>query len=241
MLAKTGNQSGTTTPEGTTILDPASGQATTMNTYNVTSERTEEVLEYLIRSAENVVRYQAGFVSFNLHVSADRTQIVNYGQWQNRETLGAIRKNSAIVTLMKETTQVAGPSAPTPFDLVRVIKARAATDEVTTKLIPNNGQLTLINTYTVKPERAEELIEFLTRATQETLRYVSGFISANLHLSFDCTKVVNYAQWVDAEATAAARQNPQVADLMREQLQIAESFNPLPFDLRSSVAAAPTK
>src|SRR5271170_1985963 len=89
-----------------------------------------------------------------------------YGQWQNREALGAIRQNSEIVTLMKETTQVAGPSAPTPFDLVRVIKARAAADQGKTKLIPNNGQLTLINTYTVKPERAEELIEFLSRATQ---------------------------------------------------------------------------
>ena len=241
MFAKTENQSGSTTPQGTTILDPAPGHATTMNTYNVTPERVEEVLEYLIRSAENVVRYQSGFISFNFHVSADRTQIVNYGQWQNREALGAIRQNSAIVTLMKQTTQVAGPSAPTPFDLVRVIKARAAADEGTTKLIPNNGQLTLINTYTVKSERAEELIEFLTRATQETLRYVPGFISASLHLSFDRTKVVNYAQWVDVEATAAARQDPKVADLMRQQMQIAESFNPLPFNLRSSVLAAPAK
>jgi quinol monooxygenase YgiN len=150
-------------------------------------------------------------------------------------------KTQRFVTLMKETTQLAGPSAPTPFDLVRVIKARAAADEGMTKLIPNNGQLTLINTYEVKPGRAEELIEFLSRATQETLRYVPGFISANLHLSFDRTKIVNYAQWVDAEATAAARQGPKVAELMRQQLQIADSFSPLPFNLRSSVAAAPIK
>jgi quinol monooxygenase YgiN len=212
-----------------------------MNTYNVTPERIEEVLEYLIRSAENVVRYQAGFVSFNFHVSVDRMQIVNYGQWQNRDALGSMRQNPAIVTLMKETTKIAGPSAPTLYELLRVMKARAAVDEGTTKLIPNNGQLTLINTYAAKQERAEKLIEFLSRSTQETLRYVPGFISANLHLSLDRTKIVNYAQWVDAEATAAARQDPKVADLMRQQLQIAESFNPLPFVLRSSVAAAPTK
>ena len=67
------------------------------------------------------------------------------------------------------------------------MKARAAVDEGTSKLVPNNGQLTLINTYTVQPERAEELIEFPTRATQETLRYVPGFISVNLDLSFDRT------------------------------------------------------
>jgi quinol monooxygenase YgiN len=51
--------------------------ATTMNTFNVTPERIKEVLEFLIRSAENVVRYEAGFISFNFHVSDDRTQIAS--------------------------------------------------------------------------------------------------------------------------------------------------------------------
>ncbi|HTU47689.1 MAG TPA: hypothetical protein VMF91_21710 [Bryobacteraceae bacterium] len=66
---------------------------------------------------------------------------------------------------MKETTQAGCPSAPTQFDLVRVIKARAAADEGMTKLIANNSQLTRIDTCEVKPGRAEELIEFLSRAT----------------------------------------------------------------------------
>jgi hypothetical protein len=49
---------------------------------------------------------------------------------------------------------------------------------------------------------------------------------------------VNYAQWVDAEATAAARQDAKIGELMRQQLQIAESFTPLPLSLRSSIPAA---
>ena len=238
MFAEIEKRSDLSPNEGLSTLDVASGYATTMNTYNVTPERIEEVLEYLVRSANNVVRHQPGFVSFNFHVSADRTQIVNYGQWRNMEVLAAMRQNPTITTLMKETTEVAGPSAPTPFNLVRIFKAQAAADEDTTKLIPNNGQLTLINTYTVKPERADELIEFLSRSSEETIRYVSGFISANLHLSLDRAKVVNYAQWVDAAATAAARQDVKIGELMRRQLEIAESFTPLPFSLRSSVAAA---
>ena len=224
--------------QGLTTLDVNSGYATTMNTYNVTPERVEEVLEYLIRSANSVVRHQPGFVSFNFHISADRTQIVNYGQWRNMEVLAGMRQNPAITTLMKETTEIAGPSAPTPFSLVGIFKARGATDDGTTKLIPGNGRLTLINTYTVKPERADELIAFLSSSSQQTLRYVPGFISANLHLSLDRAKVVNYAQWVDAASTAAARQDAKIAELMRQQLEIAESFTPLPFSLRSSVPAA---
>jgi adenine deaminase len=54
---------------------------------------------------------------------------------------------------------------------------------------------------------------------------VPGFISANLHVNFDRTQVVNYAQWKSSEATAAAREDPKVVALMREQLQIADSFS----------------
>lgn len=63
-----------TTKAGLTTLDPSAGYITTMNTYTVTPERVEEVLEYLVRSATETVRYVPGFVSMNFHVSLDRTQ-----------------------------------------------------------------------------------------------------------------------------------------------------------------------
>jgi len=107
-----------------------------------------------------------------------------------------------------------------------------------TTLDPGAGYVTLINTYVVAPERAEELLDFLVRSTLETLRYVPGFVSANLHVNFDRTQVVNYAQWKSHEAVAAARENPKVAALMRQQLQIAQSFAPIQYELRNSVAAA---
>ena len=88
------------------------------------------------------------------------------------------------------------------------------------------------------PERAEELLDFLVRSTLETIRYVPGFVSANLHVNFERTQVVNYAQWKSHEAVAAARENPKVAALMRQQLEIARSFAPIQYELRNSVAAA---
>ncbi len=107
-----------------------------------------------------------------------------------------------------------------------------------TTLDPGAGYVTLINTYVVAPERAGELLDFLVRSTLETLRYVPGFVSANLHVNFERTRVVNYAQWKSHEAVAAARENPKVAALMRQQLQIAQSFAPIQYELRNSVAAA---
>jgi quinol monooxygenase YgiN len=100
-----------------TTLDRGAGYITTMNTYTVAPERVEEVLEYLVRSAIQTVRYVPGFVSMNFHVSLDRTQIVNYGQWKSREAMAAARENPQIVALMSETAKIAGSSKPIPYEL----------------------------------------------------------------------------------------------------------------------------
>lgn len=104
-----------------------------------------------------------------------------------------------------------------------------------TILDPAAGYITVINTYVVAPERAEALLQLLVRATDETLRYVPGFVSANFHLNLDRTQVVNYAQWRSKEALAAARDYPGVAERIREAGQVADSFNPVQYELRHSI------
>ena len=104
-----------------TALDPGAGYITTMNTYTVAPEWVEEVLEYLVRSATETVRYVPGFVSMNFHVSLDRTQIVNYGQWKSREAMAAARENPKIVALMSETARIAGGSKPIPYELRQAV------------------------------------------------------------------------------------------------------------------------
>lgn len=107
-----------------------------------------------------------------------------------------------------------------------------------TTLDPGAGYVTIINTYAVAPERAEELLDFLMRSTVETLRYVPGFVSANFHMNPDRTQVVNYAQWRNREAILAARDNPEVTARISEGGKIADSFKPIQYELRQSVAAA---
>lgn len=106
-----------------TTLDPSAGYTTTMNTYTVAPERIEEVLDYLVRSAIETVRHVPGFVSMNFHVSLDRTQIVNYGQWKSREAMAAARENPKIVALMSETAKIAGSSKPIPYELRQSVAA----------------------------------------------------------------------------------------------------------------------
>jgi heme-degrading monooxygenase HmoA len=85
---------------------------------------------------------------------------------------------------------------------------------------------TLINVFTVAPERATELAELLGRATEKTMRFVPGFISANIHVSTDGTRVVNYAQWRSAEAYQAVFEDPSVRAHMQVCAAVATGFEP---------------
>jgi hypothetical protein len=54
-----------------------------------------------------------------------------------------------------------------------------------TTIDPAQQVVTLINVFTVEPERQQELVDLLDRATDEVMRHLPGFVSANLHASLD--------------------------------------------------------
>ena len=106
-----------------------------------------------------------------------------------------------------------------------------------TTLDPGDGHAVLINTFHVAPERAEELLALLVRATDETMRFRKGFVSANLHVSDDRTRVVNYAQWASREDFNAMLADPQARVHMQETRAVAISVDPVICELRYSEAA----
>jgi quinol monooxygenase YgiN len=81
--------------------------------------------------------------------------------------------------------------------------------------------VTLINVFTVQPENQDRLVELWQKATDEVIRHLPGFISANIHRSLDGTKVVNYAQWENREAFAAMLQDPQASALLSDLADLA--------------------
>lgn len=102
-------------------------------------------------------------------------------------------------------------------------------------LSPNSHYLTFINTFTVEPEKAEALLENLTNATKEVFLHQPGFISANLHLSHDRRKVVNYAQWRSKEDYEAMSQLPDVQSHMKRAAALAIGFEPVDYELHEVV------
>jgi heme-degrading monooxygenase HmoA len=85
---------------------------------------------------------------------------------------------------------------------------------------------TLINVFTVEPDRATELAELLQRSTDEVMRHLDGFRSANIHVSTDGTRVVNYAQWESADAFRAMTADPAAREHIVLAAQLATSFDP---------------
>ena len=94
-----------------------------------------------------------------------------------------------------------------------------------TTISPNAKIVTLINVFTVEPANQRQLLELLARATETSVRYAPGFISASLHRGLDGTKVTMYAQWRSVEDYEAMRKNPAPLPYLQQALTIAK-FEP---------------
>ena len=100
-----------------------------------------------------------------------------------------------------------------------------------TRLDPKDDYATLINTFEVDPDEADRLVAVLHRAS-DTMRTLPGFVSANLHVSTDRKRVVNYAQWRRREDFEAMLKNAEAQPHMKEAADIAKSYEPVLYTLR---------
>lgn len=94
--------------------------------------------------------------------------------------------------------------------------------------------LTLVNVFEVKPEDQPKLVNLLVDATQQTMRHLPGFISANIHKSVDGTRVINYAQWRSREDFEAMKKNPSVGPHMQAAAALAK-FEPILCEVVDSI------
>lgn len=94
-----------------------------------------------------------------------------------------------------------------------------------TTISTEQGVITLVNVFTVKPEEQQHLVDVLAEAAS-TMKTIHGYISSNLHKSLDGTKVTNYVQWESVEDFEAMLENPEAAPHMQEAARIAEGYEP---------------
>jgi quinol monooxygenase YgiN len=103
----------------------------------------------------------------------------------------------------------------------------------TSTIEQGSGVATLINVFTVRPDRQRALVETLAQATEQVMRHQPGFISANIHASTDGGRVVNYAQWESPDAFRAMLANPAAREHMQAAAELAEGVDPLLYAVAS--------
>ena len=94
-----------------------------------------------------------------------------------------------------------------------------------TTITPDTTLCTLINVFTVTPERQQELVDTLVTATEQVIRTLPGFVSANIHKSIDGVRVTNYAQWESPAALQAMLANPEANAHIQKCREIAENID----------------
>jgi len=98
-----------------------------------------------------------------------------------------------------------------------------------TTIESNNKICTLINVFTVEPERQSELFENLKEASEKIFSKMPGYISANIHMGDDGKTITNYAQWASLEDSKNVVANHEVMHHMQKAAAIAKEFKPVTY------------
>ena len=96
--------------------------------------------------------------------------------------------------------------------------------------IDNNNKIcTLINVFTVDPEKKEALLDHLKEATENVMSKYPGYISANLHVGDDGKTVTNYAQWASLEDYENMLKDEAALKHMKLAASFAVDFKPVTY------------
>lgn len=96
-----------------------------------------------------------------------------------------------------------------------------------TTIQKNRDLITLIYVFHVKPENQQPLVDLLVDATEHTMQHQSGFISANIHKSYNEKRVVNHAQWQSRAHFEAMLIYQDAIPHMRPAAELTESYDPV--------------
>ena len=86
--------------------------------------------------------------------------------------------------------------------------------------------VTLVNVFTVSPDRQRQLAGLLAEATRTTMNRMPGCVPASIHRSLDGTKVVSCARWRRAAGFEAMLGDPAAQPHMTAAAQLATGVEP---------------
>lgn len=109
----------TTIQTGTSLL-------TLINVFHVQPQNQDALVRVLVEATEGAMRHQPGFVSANIHRSADGRRVVNYAQWRSQEDFDAMLNADDARPHMMQAAELADSYDPI---ICEVVGAPSESDE----------------------------------------------------------------------------------------------------------------
>jgi quinol monooxygenase YgiN len=201
-----------------------------INVFTVDPDKQQQLVDTLIETTEVWLKSLPGFISARIHKSLDRTRVVNYSyaQRNNKEAFDRLTSDPQIRARMGLAVQLGKPDGHF-YTVERTITGPVPSGNVEgeeknslTNIPPEKDLYTLINVFTVDPDKQQQLVDTLIETTEGWVKSLPGFISASIHKSLDGARVVNYAQWKDKEAFDQFASDPQIRARMGMAVQLGK-------------------
>ena len=190
--------------------------SSTILIFQVDPKNQSALIDAGIENSTKVMEKKTGFVSTSFHKSFDGTSVVNYSQWENSKSyVDAINfLNLDEVAIGGKIFDIADPD----WNIYELVFSAGTNPTILSK---DANLVTVINKFSVEPENHKRLLQLLDdlRAVVEKQ---PGFISANVHKSFEGTRIVSYAQWNTKEDYQAIYTNSDAKSILDEIKKISK-------------------
>ena len=164
--------------------------ATLILDFKVEPNKIQHLSKIAQHNIKNVMSKKNGFVSANIHESSSRSRLVNYSQWKSRESYdNAINFLTQEEVLLGEKLLGFGEMNWNFYENVSSFGKTPA------HISTENDYTTGINIIDVDPKNSKQLIETISEYTNNFLQNQNGFVSSNIHKSYDSRRVISYVQW----------------------------------------------
>ncbi|WP_280382106.1 antibiotic biosynthesis monooxygenase family protein [Nocardia wallacei] len=101
-----------------TTITTTPGILTLIITLHVQPRNCDALLDEIERATSDFIALQPGFRSANLHRTPDSTRIVNYGQWESRESYARARSRPEFESFSARVNELADRVDPVVCEVV---------------------------------------------------------------------------------------------------------------------------
>ncbi|MFV0136694.1 antibiotic biosynthesis monooxygenase [Streptomyces sp. HMX87] len=188
-------------------------EAPFFSTWNVgTPERRRRAVEAIARTWENRPWPTAGLKSYHVYAGHDGRTLLHHSQWETEQVYEAFFK-----THRQERNDEIDTAVP---DIERLWLGRYRHHRSHQRAAGDDRTAGVVVTVRIDfaPEaagRRSDWIDAVLKALADDRENHSGLIAAHFHLSTDGSHVLNYAEWVDADAHERSLAAPSTASWER--------------------------